>query len=136
MKRASLFELIGTAGIALFCTVSMLAAADDVAGQKKTAKPIRLPKAADHDISTNIVACWKLDEGSGAVLKDSAGKYDGALHNAANNSRGTTLSGVAFFLFEGKTYANTSDFPFMETGPAKSMTITGWIKPSSGFILA
>jgi hypothetical protein len=136
MKRACLFVRIGAAGIVLFCAVSMMSAGDDSATQKKTAKPIRIPKSADHAMGTNIVACWKLDEGSGAVLKDSAAKYDGALHNTGNNSRGTTKSGTAFLAFEGKAYASTPDFPFMETGPGKSMTISGWVKPSSGFILA
>jgi hypothetical protein len=136
MKTASLFECIGTAGIVLFCAVSVMSIAGEGVDQKKTAKPIRIPKATDHDAGTNIVAFWKLDEGSGAVLKDSAGKYNGALCNAGDNSRGTTRSGLPFLLFEGKAYANTPDFPFMETGPGKSMTIAGWIKPTSGFILA
>jgi hypothetical protein len=136
MRKISLFEQIGAAGIILLCAASAVAAADDGAAQKKTAKPIRIPKTADHAVATNIIAYWKFDEGTGDILKDSTGKYDAALHNADDNSRGRTRSGTAFLLFEGKTYADAPDFPFMETGPGKSMTITGWVKPAGGFILA
>jgi len=128
---------IGITAIICMCAVSILSAEPTTnPGPAKTAKSVRLLPTDDHDAGTNLMACWRFDEGIGKTVSDSTGKYTGTLHNASSKPWAASRNGTKFLSFDGKAYLETSGFPFMQTGPGKAMTIAGWIKPIDGFIIS
>nr|MBA3707471.1 hypothetical protein [Planctomycetota bacterium] len=82
--------------------------------------------AVPADISTNLVALYHADEGSGTAVADSSG-------NALNG----TISGSAFWTptaryGAGLTMDTTTNFMFVPTAPAldmTQMTLSIWMKP-------
>jgi len=77
------------------------------------------------DVTSNLVAHWKLDEGSGTAAADSSGNgYHGTLSGGATWTTGKIGGGLSFDGING----TVTIAPATQTG---ALTVAGWIKCNS-----
>jgi hypothetical protein len=74
----------------------------------------------------DLIAWWKLDEGTGLTAYDSAGNNDGTL----NNGPVWTDSGIdGSLMFDGvDDYVSVSDSPELNFGAGQSFSCSAWVK--------
>jgi hypothetical protein len=90
-----------------------------------------LVRAASADITTDLVAWWALDDGSGTMAKDSAshpgGPHDGMLQNGPQWERADVKVGTGALKLDGLDDRIVVDSFDLE---GSGITIAAWIKPS------
>ena len=73
---------------------------------------------------SNLVSCWKFDEGEGSIAYDSAGSNHGTLMNGATWTTGQIDGALSFDGVDD--YVHINDAPDLDGMDA--ITLTAWIK--------
>ncbi len=93
--------------------------------------------AAIADLQDGLVSHWKLDEGGGNIVRDSAGTSDGQLVGSANWMEGYLNEGVFFKEgYDPSTKIGSQGYITCPSNPAYNLikwaiTLSCWVKPES-----
>lgn len=83
---------------------------------------------------TNLIAYWRMDEGSGADRRDSVGAFDLTQSGGAVNSTTGKIGSAAIMNLAGRSLVATTNEPADFSGAA--LSVAGWIRigtlPTSG----
>nr|NQU90800.1 Ig-like domain-containing protein [Bacteroidota bacterium] len=125
------FSFSAGAGETLNGSLDEIRVWDVVRSQEEISQNMNIPFGGTE---TGLVACWKLDDGTGSVASDSAGSSDGTLYNMTEDD--WIVSTVPYFwgapgtalAFDGSSeYVNTT----LDDLSGSEITIEYWFKGSS-----